>query len=89
MLDCDGSSTLCRVCSNSAKQKSLDLLRLLPSHLIGLHWPALHVQIPDLHGQVVSGHHVAPIVAKLNIRDGGYDLGEEGTIAGIFWLLKH
>lgn len=59
------------------------------SHLIGLHWSVLHVQIPDLHRQVVPGHHVAAVVAELDIGDRGDDLGEEGAIAGVFWLLKH
>ena len=56
---------------------------------MSLHWPVLHVQVPDLHRQVVSGHHVASVVAKLDVRDRGYDLGEEGAIAGILWLLEH
>lgn len=59
------------------------------SYLISLYWPVLHVQIPYLHRQVVSGHHVAPIVAKLDIWDWGYNLREEGTITGILWLLKY
>lgn len=37
------------------------------SHLIGLDRPILHVQIPDLYRQVVSGHHVVSIVAKLDV----------------------
>lgn len=38
-----------------------------PSHLKRLHWSVLHVQVPNLHRQVVSGHHVASIVTKLNV----------------------
>lgn len=42
-------------------------------YLIGLHWPVLHVQVPDLDGQIISGHHVATAVAELHVRDGGDD----------------
>ena len=58
-------------------------------HLVGLDGPGLHVQIPDLHRQVVAGHQVAPAVAELDVRDGGDDLGEEGAVARVLWLLKH
>lgn len=58
-------------------------------HLIRLHWPALHVQVPDLDGQIISGHHVAAAVAELNVRDGRDDFWEERAVAGVFWLLEH
>lgn len=40
-------------------------------HLVGLDGPAFHVQIPDLHRQVVSGHHVPTTMAEFHIGDGG------------------
>ncbi len=38
--------------------------------LICLHWPVLHVEIPDFDRQIVTGHHVASTVAELDIRNG-------------------
>lgn len=47
--------------------------RFLQTHLVRLHWPVLHVQVPDLDGQIISGHHVATAVAELHVRDGRDD----------------
>lgn len=46
------------------------LLLEAATDLIRLHWPGLHVEIPDFDRQVVAGHHVASAVAELDIRDG-------------------
>lgn len=58
-------------------------------YLIGFQWFALHVQIPDLYCQVITCHQVPATVAKFNVRDGGDDFREKGTIAWVFWLLKN
>ena len=39
--------------------------------------------------EVVAGEDVTAAVAELDVRDGGYDLGEEGAGAGVLRLLKH
>lgn len=67
----------------------LTLLLTNVTNLICLHWSGLHVKIPNFDRQVVPGHHVAPAVAELYIRDGGDDFRKEGTIVWIFWLFKH
>lgn len=58
-------------------------------YLVCFHRLALHVKIPDLQCQIVSGHHVTPIVTKLDIRDGWDDFREEGSCAGVLRFLKH
>lgn len=58
-------------------------------YLIGFQWLALHVEIPDLHCQVVTCHQVPPTVAELYVRDGGDDLREKRAIAWVFWLLEN
>jgi hypothetical protein len=42
-----------------------------------------------LDSEVVSGEDVTSAVAELDVRNGGYYLGEEGAGAGILWFLKH
>ena len=61
----------------------------IDAHLIRLHGPGLHVEVPDFDGQVVPGHHVASAVAELDVRDGRDDLGEEGAVVWILWLFEH
>ena len=61
----------------------------MDAHLIRLHWPGLHVEVPYLYGQVVTGHHVAPAVAELDVGDRRDDLGEEGAVVWILWLFEH
>ena len=39
-----------------------------------LDWLTLHVHVPDLDSEVITGKNVATIVTKANIRDGGDDL---------------
>lgn len=58
------------------------------SHLICLHWPVFHVEVPNFDGEVVPRHHVASTVTKLHVRDGGDDLGEKRSAARILGLLK-
>jgi hypothetical protein len=36
-------------------------------HLVGLDRPALHIKVPHLHRQVVSGHHVPATMAEFDI----------------------
>lgn len=59
------------------------------THLVRLQGLALHVEVPDFGGQVVSGEQVAAAVAELNVRHRGDDFREEGASAGVFRLLKH
>lgn len=47
--------------------------RIPRSHLIRLHWALVHVQVPHLGGEVVSGQQVASAVAELDVRHGGDD----------------
>lgn len=49
----------------------------------------LHVDIPYLERHVIAGQNVPSIVTKLDIGDGGNDLGEERPVGWIFFLLKH
>lgn len=62
---------------------------LTHTHLVGLQGLALHVQVPHLGSQIVSGEQVAPAVAELDIGHGGDDLGEEGASTGVLRLLEH
>ena len=57
--------------------------------LVSLDWLRLHVQVPDLDGQVVARHHVAPSVAEPHIRDARDDLWEEAPICRVLRLLEH
>lgn len=54
----------------------------------GLDWLAFHVDIPNLHCQVVPGHNVPPVVGESHVGDGGDNLGEEGTGRGILFLFE-
>ena len=40
----------------------------------------LHVDVPDLQGQVVARQDVPPVVAELDVRDRRDDFGEEGAV---------
>lgn len=57
-------------------------------HLICLHWPVLHVEVPDFDGEVVTCHHIASAVTELHVGDGGDDLREKGSAAWILRLLE-
>lgn len=43
-------------------------------HLIRLHRALVHVKVPHLGGEVVSGQQVASTVAELDVRHRGNDL---------------
>lgn len=43
------------------------------AHLVGLDGPRLHVQVPDLDGEIVPGEHVAAAVAELHVGHRGDD----------------
>ena len=43
----------------------------------GLHRLSLHINIPDLDGEVVAGEDVAAVMAEADVRDGGDDFREE------------
>lgn len=58
------------------------------THLVGLHWALLHVEVPYFDSQVVSGEQITSTMAKLNIRNWRDDLREERSIAWVLWLLK-
>ena len=58
-------------------------------HTVGLHGPALHVQVPYFDVQVVASAHVAARVAELDIADAAYDLREEVLRARILSLLEY
>lgn len=57
-------------------------------HLIGLQGFAFHVQVPDLHCQVIPGHQITSAVAELDIRNGGDDFRKEGPVAWVLRLFK-
>lgn len=62
--------------------------RCAGTHLICLHWPVFHVEVPNFDGEVVTRHHVASTVTELHVRDGGDDLGEKRSAARVLRLLK-
>lgn len=43
-------------------------------YLVCLHGALVHVQVPHLGGEVVSGQQVASTVAEFDVRHGGNDL---------------
>lgn len=57
-------------------------------HLIRLHWPVLHIEVPNFDGEVVTCHHIASAVTELHVWDGGDDLREKRSAAWILRLLK-
>lgn len=42
-------------------------------YLVGLYGSVLHIQVPNLNGEVITGHHVSTAVAELDVRYGGDD----------------
>lgn len=44
-----------------------------------LHGLAFHSHIPNLHGEVVAGENVAPVVGEAHVGYRGDDFGEEGA----------
>ena len=53
-----------------------------------LHGPIFHVDVPDLERQIVPREDVSTVVAELDIRDRGYDFGEERSSRGIFLFFE-
>ena len=49
---------------------------------------ALHVDVPDLDGEVVAGEDVAAIVGEADVGNGGDDFGEEGAGGWVFFLFE-
>jgi hypothetical protein len=49
----------------------------------------LHVDIPNLDCQIVTGQDVAPIIRESDIRDGRYDFRKERTRGRVLLLFKH
>ena len=58
-------------------------------HLVGLDWLRIHLQVPDLKREIISGQQVATRVAELHIGDAGNDLREETSVGRVFGLLKY
>jgi len=57
-------------------------------NLDGLHRLALHVDVPQLEGEVVTRENVTAVSTELTVADGGNDLGEERASRGVFRLFK-
>lgn len=55
----------------------------------GLHRTIVHVDVPQFEGQIVAGENVSPVVAKLDVRDGLDDLGEERSVGLILGFLEN
>lgn len=58
-------------------------------HTVCLHGSVLHVQVPDLDMQVVSGAQVASGVTELDVRYAADDLREEVLCCGILSLFEY
>jgi len=48
----------------------------------------VHVDVPDLEREIIPREHVSPVVAELDVRYGGDDFGEEGSVRGVFLLFE-
>lgn len=53
------------------------------------HRLAVHVDVPYLKRQVVSGQYVSPVLRELDVRDRRDDLREEGFLRRIFFFLEN
>ena len=56
--------------------------------LEGLHRLVLHVDVPNLDGEVVARHDVAPTIAEAHVRDGRDDFREERLVRRVLFLFK-
>jgi hypothetical protein len=54
----------------------------------GLHRARLHVDVPDLEGEIVARQDIPPIVTELDIRYRRYDLREERAGCWILLFLE-
>lgn len=48
----------------------------------------IHVDVPNLERQVVTREDIAPVVGELDVRDGRDNLGKEGPVCRILFLLE-
>ena len=48
----------------------------------------VHVDVPDLEREIIPREHVSPILAELDVRYGGDNFGEEGSVRGVFLFFK-
>ena len=48
----------------------------------------VHVDVPDLEREIISREHVSPVVAELDVRYGGDNFGEEGSVRGVFLFFE-
>jgi len=49
----------------------------------------LHVQVPHFHRKIIPRYHVATRVGELDVRDGGDDFREEGSVGRVLGLFEH
>jgi len=49
---------------------------------------ALHGNVPDLQGEVIPRQDISAVPGKLDVGDGGDNLGEEGFLGWVFLLLE-
>lgn len=55
-------------------------------HRIRLDWLRLHVQIPHLNTQIISGNHVPAGVAQLHVADRADNLAEKALVGDVHVL---
>ena len=49
-------------------------------YVVGGHWRALFIYVPQLESHVVTAEDVSAILAESDVRDAGNDLREEGLV---------
>lgn len=54
----------------------------------GLHRTRLHINVPDLKGEIVARQDIPPVMTELDIRYRRYDLGEEGSRCGVLFFFE-
>ena len=52
------------------------------------HGLRVHINVPNLEGQVVPGKDVPPVMTEFDVRDRGDDLGKERSVGRILFFLK-
>lgn len=58
--------------------EAAELVAQILVDVVSLHWLLVHIQVPDLNREVVTRHHVAAVLGKLEIRHQRDELREEG-----------
>jgi hypothetical protein len=48
----------------------------------------IHIDIPNLQCQIISGKNISTIMTKVDIRDGRNNFRKEGTMSRILSFLK-